>query len=132
MIRKPRAYAGQALVEYLWVIVVIALVCIPAMIFVNEAQQVAFAASEDALNTSSLADTVAESAVPNSTPTPTVTPAPTVSPYNVPTDEEDCKKQGWRTFVTPDGKFKNQPACIRWVRAKNGNTPDQNETEADN
>lgn len=117
MTRKPRAYAGQALVEYLWIIVVIAIVCIPAMIFLNEAQQEVFAASEDSLNVPSLSSTSAGSAVP------TVTPTSTASPYNVPTEAKQCKKGGWKTFVTPDGTFKNQGDCVSWIATNGKNAP---------
>ncbi|HEY8597132.1 MAG TPA: hypothetical protein VIL85_01800 [Thermomicrobiales bacterium] len=105
MTKKPRAYAGQALVEYLWVIVVIALVCIPAMMFLNEAQENMFADHQDGLNAPSLVTASVDSA------------------YNVPTSAKECKKDGWKTFVTPDGTFKNQGDCQSWVVTNGRNAP---------
>ena len=117
MTGKPRVYEGQALVEYLWVIVVIALVCIPASMFLNQAQQQTFAASSGALNVPALGSTTAKAVAPTATPTPTV------SSYNVPSTDEDCKKGGWETFYTPAGTFKNQGDCVSWVQTNGRNAP---------
>jgi hypothetical protein len=35
---------------------------------------------------------------------------------NVPTDADECKKDGWMTLSMPDGSpFKNQGDCIQFV-----------------
>ena len=117
MTRKSRAYEGQALVEYLWVIVVIALVYIPTSMFLNQAQQEAFAASSGALNVPALGSTTAKAVAP------TATAKPTVSPYNLPKTEDDCKNGGWETFYTPAGTFKNQGDCVSWVQTNGRNAP---------
>lgn len=116
MSKKPRAYAGQALVEYLGVIVVIALVRIPAMLFLNQAQQGLFDANAEALN-APMFDVSTDIPVEVPTATPTEVPATeTHSPYNEPTTTQQCKNGGWRTFDTPDGTFNSQSQCANWVR----------------
>lgn len=35
--------------------------------------------------------------------------------YSVPTEKEQCKNGGWKTFNPPTGPFKNQGACVSYV-----------------
>jgi len=35
--------------------------------------------------------------------------------HTVPTDKEQCKNGGWKTFNPPTGPFKNQGACVSYV-----------------
>ncbi len=108
----PRRHTGQALVEYLWVIAIIAIVSIPAFTFTRQAQVTFFNAQQRSLSSP---------AFPTATPVPTATP--TVSPYIVPTDEGQCKNGGWQYFVTPAGTFKNQGDCESWVKTNGKNAP---------
>jgi len=110
--RRPSVPPGQALVEYIWIIAVVALVTIPAMMFTREAMGTLFIRQQQALTAP---------AFPTLTPGPTATP--TVSPYRVPTDAAQCKNGGWQYFVTPDGTFKNQGDCVSWVQTNGKNAP---------
>ncbi len=50
------------------------------------------------------------------TPTPTSTPVPTVTPtpsQNHPTNKDQCKNNGWKSFTNPS--FKNQGDCVSFV-----------------
>jgi len=104
--RRPSAPPGQALVEYIWIIAVVALVTIPAMMFTRDAMGTLFARQQQALTSPAF---------------PTV--MPTISPYRVPTDASQCKDGGWQYFVTPDGTFKNQGDCESWVKTNGKNAP---------
>lgn len=48
---------------------------------------------------------------PTLTLTPTMTATPTPLPY--PTNKDQCKNGGWKTFTNPT--FKNQGECVSWV-----------------
>ena len=61
------------------------------------------------------------SEAPSPTPTPTLTPTPSPSPaptptpgVGPPTDKDQCKDEGWRTFDVPRA-FQNQGDCIQFV-----------------
>jgi Flp pilus assembly pilin Flp len=108
--RRGRAHEGQALVEYLLVISVVAVLCIPAFSFLQAATNRAYGDHEAALNDPPLGS------VPASTPTARIT-------YSYPASEEQCKNGGWQTFVTPDGTFKNQGDCQSWVSTNGRNAP---------
>ncbi len=108
--RVPRAHSGQALVEYLLVISVVALLCIPAFSFLQTATQQAYDNQQDALNDEPFDNAAASM--------PTVAVA-----YSYPADGDDCKNGGWQTFVTPEGTFKNQGDCQSWVVTNGKNAP---------
>ena len=47
--------------------------------------------------------------------------------YSVPTDKNQCKNGGYRTFNPPGGPFKNQGQCVSFVENhENGNHDDGN------
>lgn len=58
----------------------------------------------------------------------TPTPSPTSTPFNIPTDKDQCKKDGWKNYVDNKGKpFKNQGDCVSFVVSqKTNNDSDQN------
>ena len=47
--------------------------------------------------------------------------------HSVPTDKEQCKDEGWKTFNPPTGPFKNQGACVSSV-AHHGDGGDGGDT----
>lgn len=84
------------------------------MMFLNEAQQELLDANEEALNAPMVGESLAA---------PTPIPTATNSPHYVPTTIADCKKGGWRTYYTPEGKFKNQGDCVSWLATNGKNAP---------
>ena len=102
------AHAGQALVEYLLVLSVVALLCLPAFAFLQGATVGAFGTQAAQLN------------VPRLGVTPGTGGAAT---YSYPAGDEQCKGGLWVTYYTPAGTFKNQGDCQSWVATNGRNAP---------
>jgi Flp pilus assembly pilin Flp len=92
-----RAHAGQALVEYLLIISVVALLCIPAFAFLQGATGGAFDRQATGLNSAPL--------------------------FTYPSGDEPCKDARWASWQVPGGAFKNQGDCESWVVTKGANAP---------
>jgi Flp pilus assembly pilin Flp len=100
----PAARAGQSLVEYTLILAVVALLCIPAISFLQRAQGRVYDNHQQSLNAPSL--------------------------FNEPATAGDCMNGGWATFntvqgsyTTAQGTFKNQGDCQSWVSTGGRNAP---------
>jgi hypothetical protein len=96
---KPsaRAHAGQALVEYLLLISVVAALCIPAFAFYQGASGRAFDRQAQSLG------------------------SPPIFIY--PSGAEPCKAGTWEGWKVPGGTFKNQGDCVSWIETHYTNAP---------
>ena len=101
--RTPRpatpegARAGQALVEYLLIISVLALLCLPAFAFMQSASGGAFDRQAAGLNSPAL--------------------------FTYPSGDEQCKAGTWEGWKVPGGTFKNQGDCVSWIETNTRNAP---------
>ena len=103
---RAGAHAGQSLVEYLLIIGVIAVLCLPAFAFLQGATRGAFDRQSAGLNAPPIGTTTAAAPV-----------------YTSPANDEACKQGLWATYVTPEGTFKNQGDCQSWVATNGRNAP---------
>lgn len=87
---------------------VVAVLCIPAFSFLQSATERASLNQEGALNDPPLGAPTGGGGAPA---------------YSYPASDGQCKNGNWRTFVTPDGTFKNQGDCQSWVMTNGRNAP---------
>lgn len=119
MSRENHAHPGQGLVEYALLIAIVAVVVIPATIFLRDTTAATYLRHQSALSEPTWAVATEDAQLPAPLPTATATAVPTATPepYTTPTTTGECRNGGWRNFNPPGGPFNSQSECISYVNA---------------
>jgi Flp pilus assembly pilin Flp len=105
MRKHPAKHAGQSIVEYALILSVVAIVALPSFVLLRDTQAGFFNAHASNLNAPSM--------------------------YTEPKSADDCKNDGWKTFYTSAGSFKNQGDCVSWLATDGKNAPAGSDDDKD-